>query len=384
LPFYTRKTIPGFAIKRHSIYHLPPNVPVVVFNRFIRTHTPAMPYTAANKHPPLVSSETLQGCLEAARELNISLDSILLEHSINPALLHSPSGYLRHSQATRFLQVIAERFHCDYFGFLVGKHQPPLQLGAVGRAMRMSPTFGVAIETALHYSHSFTEGTKYDLTVTQGMARLERWHRRSYPFGSTQMRMLGIVQVFKILNHLSGTDWRPSLITYTFSEPENPQQISNYFSCPVLFDQESDSLCFPERDLSRPMAESNSDLLKLVERELDRFLSKSRPEREISEGVRHYIRVHLDTQRCTMESCARFLHLSSRTLQRELEKHGTSFRQLLLHVRMEIARQYLSDSNIDLAALAGLLGYRNQSAFSRSFRLEHGVSPKQWRATAKL
>jgi len=342
-----------------------------------------MPDSAANKHPPLVSSETLHGCREAARELNINLDSILLEHSIDPALLHSPSGYLRHSQATRFLQVVAERCHCDYFGFLVGKHQPPLQLGTVGRAMRLSPTFGAAIKTGLRYSHSFTEGTKYYLNVTQGMVRLERWHRRSYPFGSTQMRMLGLVQVFKILHHLSGTDWRPTLVTYTFSEPENPQQFSNYFSCPVLFDQESDSLCFPEQDLSRPMAESNSDLLKLVERQLDRLLSKSRPEQAVSERVRHYIRVHLNTQRCTMEGCAGFLHLSSRTLQRELEKNGTSFRQLLLNVRMEIARQYLSDSSIDLAALAELLGYRNQSAFSRSFGLEHGVSPKQWREAAK-
>ena len=341
-----------------------------------------MPYTAAPKHPPLVSSETLLGSLEAARELNINLDSILAEHSIDPALLHSPSGYLRHSQATRFLQVVAERFHCDHFGFLVGKHQPPLQLGAVGRAMRMSPTFGEAIETGLHYSHSFTQGTKYDLTVTQGMARLERWHRRSYPFGSTQMRMLGIVQVFKLLNHLSGTDLRPSLITYTFSEPENSKQMPSYFSCPVLFDQEFDSLCFPERDLSRPMAESNSALLQLV-KQLDLYLSKNRPELEIFERVRHYIRAHVGTQRCTMEDCATFLHLSSRTLQRELEKHGTSFRQSLLHVRMEIARQHLSDSSIDLAALAELLGYRNQSAFSRSFRLEHGVSPKQWREAAK-
>jgi AraC-like DNA-binding protein len=342
-----------------------------------------MPNSSHYEHPPLVSSETLHGTREAARELNINLDSILLEHSIDPALLHSPSGYLRHSQATRFLQVVAERCHCDYFGFLVGKHQPPLQLGTVGRAMRLSPTFGAAIKTGLHYSHSFTEGTKYDLTVTHGMARLERWHRRSYPFSSTQMRMLGLVQAFKILSQLSGTDWRPSLVTYTFSEPEKPQQISNYFSCPVLFDQESDSLCFPERDLSRPMAESNSGLLKVVERQLDRLLSKSRPEQEVSERVRHYIRVHLDTQRCTMEGCAGFLHLSSRTLQRELEKNGTSFRQLLLHVRMEIARQYLSDSSIDLAALAELLGYRNQSAFSRSFGLEHGVSPKQWREAAK-
>jgi AraC-like DNA-binding protein len=36
-----------------------------------------------------------------------------------------------------------------------------------------------------------------------------------------------------------------------------------------------------------------------------------------------------------------------------------------------------------LSDLAEMLGYENQSAFSRVFKLAHDVSPKQWREAAK-
>ncbi len=342
-----------------------------------------MPNTARYERSPLVSSEILLGSEEAAQELKIDLGPILREHSIDQAVLHTPSGYLRHSQVTRFFQVVAERYHVDHFGFLVGKHQPPMQLGAVGLAMRNSPTLGAAIENGLRYHHSYSEGSKHDLNVNQGLASVRRWDRRSYPFGSTQMRMLGIVLVFKVLKTLSGAAWRPGMVTYTFSEPEQSNQILSYFGCPVLFDQEFDSICFPDSDLSRPVAGSNSELLKLAKTQLDRSFSRKGLEQEISELAKQYIRSNMGTQRCTLEGCAQFLHINPRTLQRELDRRDRNFRQLHLNIRMDIARQYLSDSNRTLGDLAEILGYRNQSAFSRAFKLEHGVSPKQWRETAR-
>ena len=332
-----------------------------------------------NERPPLVSSEILLGSLKAAQELNIDLVSICLEHGIDPALLYKPSGYLRHSQVTRFLQVVAERYRCCHFGFLVGKHQPPMQLGALGEAMRLSPTVGKAIENGLRYHSTFSEGSKHELIVDHGTARLIRWDRRSYPFRSTQMRMLGIVLLYKVLKTLSGTGWKPKLVTFSFSKPDHPGSIWSFFGCPVLFDQASDSISFSDSVLSQPLASSNLQLLKSVTKQLDQSFSGSQPEETLPEKVRHYIRLCLRSRRCSVESCAQFLGLNARTLQRQLDRHQHNFRELLLQVRMDTARQYLRDSTISLTGLATLQGYQNQSAFSRAFKMEHGVSPKQWR-----
>ncbi len=344
---------------------------------------PAMRCSAAPERPPLVSSEILLGTMEAARELDIDLDSTLLEHSIDRALLRTPTGYLRHSQATRFLQAVSERFHCDHFGYLVGKHQPPMQLGALGELMSAAPTLGVAIENGLLYHHSYSEGSQHDLSIEKGLACVGRWDRRSYPFGSSQMRMLGIVLVFKVLKTLAGTAWRPRMITFTFSEPEKSHQLRGFFGCPVLFDQDIEGIYFPDRDLSTPLATSNPEVLRLVKAQLDRSSAGTQLDEGIYEQARQYVRITMATQRCSIDGCAQFLNVHPRTLQRELAKHHRNFKQLLLQIRMDTARQYLSDSSLGLGAVAALLGYRNHSAFSRSFKLQHGVAPMEWREALK-
>ncbi len=342
-----------------------------------------MRYSTAIERPPLVSSEILLGSMEAARELNIDLESTLLEHSIDPSLLRTQTGYLRHSQATRFLQAISERFHCDHFGYLVGKHQPPMQLGALGELMSAAPTLGVAIENGLLYHHSYSEGSQHDLSIDKGLACVGRWDRRSYPFGSSQMRMLGIVLVFKVLKALAGTAWRPNMITYTFSEPEKSHQMWSFFGCPVLFDQNVDGIYFPDRDLSTPLASANPKVFRLIKSQLDQSSPGTQLDEEIYEQARQYIRSTMGTQRCSIDGCAQFLNVHPRTLQRELAKHHRNFKHLLLQIRMDTARQYLSDSSIGLGELAALLGYRNQSAFSRSFKLQHGLAPMEWREAWK-
>jgi AraC-like DNA-binding protein len=72
------------------------------------------------------------------------------------------------------------------------------------------------------------------------------------------------------------------------------------------------------------------------------------------------------------------LSLAPRTLQRQLHRRGTSFKELLEEVRSEAARRYLSESQLQLSQLAAILGYSELSAFSRVFRRWHGRSPQQW------
>jgi AraC-like DNA-binding protein len=43
------------------------------------------------------------------------------------------------------------------------------------------------------------------------------------------------------------------------------------------------------------------------------------------------------------------------------------------------AQEYLRDTRLALADIAGLLGYSEQSAFNRAFRQWTGMTPAKWR-----
>jgi len=79
------------------------------------------------------------------------------------------------------------------------------------------------------------------------------------------------------------------------------------------------------------------------------------------------------------EKVARDLGLSVRSLQRRLAEAGTSFRDLLDTSRQEMALSYIREPEIELAEIAFLLGFSDQSAFSRAFKRWTGNTPNEVR-----
>jgi AraC-like DNA-binding protein len=71
--------------------------------------------------------------------------------------------------------------------------------------------------------------------------------------------------------------------------------------------------------------------------------------------------------------------MSERTLQRHLAQAGLSFQALLDRSRQHLAEAYLRDPRLELAEIALLLGYSEQSAFQRAFKQWTGQTPRQWR-----
>lgn len=55
---------------------------------------------------------------------------------------------------------------------------------------------------------------------------------------------------------------------------------------------------------------------------------------------------------------------------------------MLDDTRRQLAEGYLQDAQLPLGEIAALLGFSEQSAFSRAFAKWHGLSPLRWRQQA--
>ena len=72
--------------------------------------------------------------------------------------------------------------------------------------------------------------------------------------------------------------------------------------------------------------------------------------------------------------------MSPRTLQRKLRLEQSSFADVLDRTRKHFASCYLQERGLQLTEIAYLLGFSEQSAFTRAFQRWYGVSPTQYRA----
>ena len=79
------------------------------------------------------------------------------------------------------------------------------------------------------------------------------------------------------------------------------------------------------------------------------------------------------------EKIAEQLNMSARSLQRRLKAAGSTFRTLLEAVRKDLAATYVRDPDIELVEVAFLLGFSDQSAFSRAFKRWTGCPPSEAR-----
>lgn len=328
---------------------------------------------------PLTSPLNLQGLREAAAELGVSIDPLLVRHNIDPSLLDSFEGLIPAISVIKLMEDAAETFSCPHFGVVVAKYKVGLAWGVLTQLIKASPNVGVALQNCHRRLRVFTQSSLWDLRLSGDTASIVRTNRYPFRSPSTQLETLAIGNYFKLLKALIGPQWHPTSITLTrpAPPPASEKHYRQLFEAPVYFDREMDSINLKASDLQIPIATSDPELLAIVEQHIETLEAGAKD--DICSQVNLVIRQLLDTGTCTMQVVAEKLGLHSKSLQRALQAENTTFKELLSEARMQVATFYLSNSEIELIRLTDILGYSDPSAFSRSFKKQYGLSPQHWR-----
>ena len=86
------------------------------------------------------------------------------------------------------------------------------------------------------------------------------------------------------------------------------------------------------------------------------------------------------TGKPTLGRAAARTGLSTRSLQRELERQGVCYSDLVDEARYELAKSLLRGTTINISAIAKTLGYLDPSSFSRAFLRWSGKTPREYRS----
>lgn len=78
--------------------------------------------------------------------------------------------------------------------------------------------------------------------------------------------------------------------------------------------------------------------------------------------------------------CAQLLGTSERTVQRQLQSAGTSFRTELTQARINAAKRLLQAAECKVAAVAAEVGFASSQSFAVAFREATGESPTEYRS----
>ena len=167
--------------------------------------------------------------------------------------------------------------------------------------------------------------------------------------------------------------------SFIHARPNRKVEYAEFLGCPVRFQADWDALVFTEDTLRLPVAGADNRLLKALEQACRKILGPAPRKRDIVHDVRELIIDHLTKGAPRFEDVAGQLNMSSRTLERRLSGHGTTFSTLLDDIRCGLAKQYLADTDVGLERLAYLLGYSEPAALVRAFKRWTNMTPMQFR-----
>ncbi|WP_020619174.1 helix-turn-helix domain-containing protein [Paenibacillus daejeonensis] len=103
-------------------------------------------------------------------------------------------------------------------------------------------------------------------------------------------------------------------------------------------------------------------------------------DRKLSEKIIHLIQHHYDTE-FTLEDCAAKLHYNPSYLSSVFKKEtGHTFSSYLAIYRLQLAKQWLTETDMTVKDIADRLRYTNSHNFIRAFRKQEGMTPGQYRS----
>jgi AraC-like DNA-binding protein len=159
---------------------------------------------------------------------------------------------------------------------------------------------------------------------------------------------------------------------------EHEKERTRIFGPRVSFGAKTSELFVGAATTALPLRTANPELSSILEREAARL--SLRPDAPIVDRVRAAIEHGMRDGDVSLEAVAKKLALGARTVQRLLQRDGTSYADVLDGVRREVALRSVADGKPPLGELSYTLGFAQPSAFYRAFRRWTGCSPAEWRA----
>jgi len=178
----------------------------------------------------------------------------------------------------------------------------------------------------------------------------------------------------------TGVDFPVRRLTFVHRRPPDVSEHERIFACPVAFEAAHNRLSIDRCAWRTPTAHAQPGVLQVLTEHADLLIGKLPRAPDLVERTRHAIGERLRGGDSSLESVARALGTSGRSLQRHLQELGWSYNTLADEVRSATALLYLEQPDIAVAEIAWLLGFADASTFNRAFKRWTGSTPARSRA----
>jgi AraC-like DNA-binding protein len=311
-------------------------------------------------------------------------DQALRLAQITPSALHQPDARM----TSRQMEVLSGAAMQELDDEALGAFSRPLPWGSYGmlaRASLSSPDLGTALKRWCRHHALLAHNIRLELVVSGATAAIAIDERATVSDGR-EGREFCLVHVLRNIHGLACwyVDSRIPLqgAHFPFAAPPYADVFPLLFPGPVSFNAAKAEIRFDARYLALPLRRDEKALRQMLQNALPLTVRQYRRDRLLVQQVRQAL-VARPAEAHSADGLAGVLHMSARTLHRQLKEEGASLQRLKDEVRCERAKDLLYRSGKPVKQVAAATGFRNEKSFIRAFRQWTGLSPAEFRRGAE-
>lgn len=175
-----------------------------------------------------------------------------------------------------------------------------------------------------------------------------------------------------------GSSFAARELHVTYPRPDDAAKYPEVFGCPVSFGQPDNRIVFDATWLDGTPRLGNEITYATVVGLCDHLMDELKLGAGVAGKVRRVLLTNL-MRPLNFAQIAHDVNMGERTLRRKLREEGTSFRELVDQLRMDMAIKYLRDTDLTVEAISESLGFSDAANFRQA-----GVPPLDQRGTASL
>lgn len=326
-----------------------------------------------------IQAKAAEKITRAAARHGVRPEALCRAAGLDPQVIGDPDARVPFAIIVSLYEHGAALTGDDAFGLHVGEEVDPTAFDVLGYSVINSSTFGDALDRAMRYNSIWTNGSCFAIHKGPSKTAIvysyldkaigECRHDAEMTFAA--LAVLG--------RRVTNVDWSADEVKFQHARPSSIREHERIFGCPVFFGAPDNELVFDSHYLDLRLFRADPSLCALLDRHAEELLQKYPREDSLVEKVRTILKDELNGGDASLQSVARQLSLTERTLQRRLRALGTSHQELLDQMRRDLALRYLREPGMAVCEVAYLLGFSESSAFHRAFKRWTGTSPKEFR-----
>ena len=335
-----------------------------------------MPTTRPTPATPMAFVRSI---LQAYRQRGMEPDAALTAAQIAPSEAENPHARITAGQLERLSFHAMRELDDEALGWF-DRRLPWGSYGMLARASISAPTLGVALRRWCRHHGLLTDDIKLELTTQGSQASL----RLTDPRPNHPLREFCHVSVLRNAWGLASwfIDSRIPLqqAEFSYQAPMHLEAYGVLFPAPVpaQFNSTHSAITFNASYLDLPLRRDEKALTQMLQHALPLLVQTYRRDRLLVERTRQALQSQ-PQETHNAQQLAALLHVSPRTLHRQLQEQGTTLQALKDQVRQERATELLLRTRKPIKQVAEAAGFMNEKSFIRAFRHWTGQTPADFR-----